>query len=193
MPEQRLGEDVAAAVVLSQEASAQELDLREFVAHRLAEFKVPSRILILDEIPRTPIGKVKRIGLAERLGVTSSGVRVPSKYQAEFVAPRNALEARLADIWMQALGLPRVGVHDDFLSLGGDSILATQIIARVCEATQVAITIPRFLEAPTVAGLALAVTVAEAAQTDPEKLAQILDELNGLADGEAKRCPEGQA
>ena len=66
-----LGEDVAAAVVLREGASVTERELRVFLAERLAAFKVPRKILFLDEIPKGATGKLQRIGLAEKLGLTA--------------------------------------------------------------------------------------------------------------------------
>jgi acyl-CoA synthetase (AMP-forming)/AMP-acid ligase II len=71
LPHPKLGEDVAAAVVLREGASAGERELRDFVATRLADFKVPRKIVFLPELPKGPTGKPQRIGLAERLGLTS--------------------------------------------------------------------------------------------------------------------------
>jgi len=69
LPHDKLGEDVAAAVVLREGALAAEKDLREFAAMRLADFKVPRTILILPEIPKGMTGKTQRIGLAKKLGL----------------------------------------------------------------------------------------------------------------------------
>ncbi|HST10365.1 MAG TPA: AMP-binding protein, partial [Terriglobales bacterium] len=69
VPHDKLGEEVAAAVVLREGAEAGEKDLREFLAIRLADFKVPRKILILSEIPKGATGKVQRIGLAQKLGL----------------------------------------------------------------------------------------------------------------------------
>jgi acyl-CoA synthetase (AMP-forming)/AMP-acid ligase II len=69
MPHKSLGEEVAAAVVLKEGESADEADIRAFAATRLAAFKVPRRILILDEIPKGATGKLQRIGLAKKLGL----------------------------------------------------------------------------------------------------------------------------
>ncbi|MFP6744545.1 MAG: acyl--CoA ligase [Alphaproteobacteria bacterium] len=69
MPHDKLGEDVAAAVVLRDGETAAERDIRDFVATRLADFKVPRKILFLDEIPKGATGKLQRIGLAEKLGL----------------------------------------------------------------------------------------------------------------------------
>jgi acyl-CoA synthetase (AMP-forming)/AMP-acid ligase II len=69
VPHDKLGEDVAAAVVLREGASATESALRDFARTRLAEFKVPGRFVFLPEIPKGPTGKLQRIGLAEKLGL----------------------------------------------------------------------------------------------------------------------------
>ena len=69
MPHDMLGEDVAAAVVLREGAAATDKELREFASARLADFKVPKKILILNEIPVGATGKLQRIGLAQKLGL----------------------------------------------------------------------------------------------------------------------------
>ncbi|HEX7201066.1 MAG TPA: acyl--CoA ligase, partial [Dongiaceae bacterium] len=69
MPHDMLGEEVAAAVVLREGQEASERELRDFVARHLADFKVPRRIVLLQEIPKGPTGKLQRIGLAQRLGL----------------------------------------------------------------------------------------------------------------------------
>ncbi len=73
LPHDKLGEEVAAAVVLSEGEAAEEAELRDFVADRLAAFKVPRRVVLLDEIPKGPTGKLQRIGLADVLGLVDPG------------------------------------------------------------------------------------------------------------------------
>jgi len=70
MPHQKLGEEVAAAVVLEADAELDESGLRDYAATRLADFKVPKKVVFLEEIPKGPTGKLQRIGLAEKLGLT---------------------------------------------------------------------------------------------------------------------------
>src|SRR4030095_2248255 len=77
VPHARLGEDIAAAVVLHQNATASEQDIRLFAARRLADFKVPRHVYIVEEFPRTSTGKLQRIGMAEKLGLMASGLRQP--------------------------------------------------------------------------------------------------------------------
>jgi acyl-CoA synthetase (AMP-forming)/AMP-acid ligase II len=69
VPHDKLGEEIAAAVVLAPEAQVDAAELRDFCAARLAPFKVPRTLLIVEEIPKGPTGKMQRIGMAERLGV----------------------------------------------------------------------------------------------------------------------------
>jgi acyl-CoA synthetase (AMP-forming)/AMP-acid ligase II len=69
MPHKMLGEEVAAAVVLKENTAADESAIREFAADHLAGFKVPKKIVIVDEIPKGATGKLQRIGLAEKLGL----------------------------------------------------------------------------------------------------------------------------
>jgi acyl-CoA synthetase (AMP-forming)/AMP-acid ligase II len=69
VPHEKLGEDVAAAVVLEENLGLTESDLRAFAAERMVDFKVPKKIVILSEIPKGATGKLQRIGLAEKLGL----------------------------------------------------------------------------------------------------------------------------
>ncbi len=71
LPHDKLGEEVACAIVLAEGASATDHELREFAGVRLAAFKVPRRIIFLDEIPKGATGKLMRIGLAEKLGLVT--------------------------------------------------------------------------------------------------------------------------
>jgi acyl-CoA synthetase (AMP-forming)/AMP-acid ligase II len=73
LPHAKLGEEVAAAVVLREGQEASERDIRDFAAERLADFKVPRKVIVLDEIPKGATGKLQRIGLAEKLGLVEAG------------------------------------------------------------------------------------------------------------------------
>ncbi|MHB9133120.1 MAG: AMP-binding protein [Armatimonadota bacterium] len=183
MPHPQLGEAIAAAVVLREGAAATERELQTHAAARLSDFKVPARILILPEIPKGPTGKPQRIGLAEKLGLTANE---PPTAPAEYVAPRTGTEAALAVIWAEALKLAQIGMEDNFFALGGDSILAAQIVARVCEHLSADFTLFLFLESPTVA--------AQAAFIDEQRTGEdlagaddLLAELEGLAEEEVER------
>ncbi len=152
LPDPRLGEDVAAAVVLRPGAIAREAELREFAAQRLADFKVPRRIVVLDEIPKGPTGKPRRIGLATALGLDRScETAFP---ETPYLAPRTPSEGLLVPLWGEVLGRERVGVRDNFLASGGDSLLAAQLLARMADLAGSAPPLLYLFDNPTVEALA---------------------------------------
>jgi acyl-CoA synthetase (AMP-forming)/AMP-acid ligase II/acetyltransferase-like isoleucine patch superfamily enzyme/acyl carrier protein len=145
VPHPTLGEDLAAAVVLRRNAQAGEREILEFAGTRLAQFKVPKQLLIVEEIPKGPTGKVQRIGLANRLEEL-----LASKREANFVSAETSVEREIADLWRRLLNVERVGVRDDFNVLGGDSLLMASMIIQVEEHFKVRVPIDALLKAPTV-------------------------------------------
>ncbi|WP_148662958.1 non-ribosomal peptide synthetase, partial [Scytonema hofmannii] len=97
-------------------------ELRSFLKEKLPDYMVPSVLVLLESLPLTPNGKVDR----RALPIPESRTGIEDK----FVAPRTPVEAKLAEIWAQVLRVEAVGIHDNFFSLGGDSILSIQIIAK---------------------------------------------------------------
>lgn len=149
VPHPTLGEAVAAAIVLKTGAQATEQEVRDFAAARLAEFKIPKQILLVDEIPKGPTGKLQRIGLAEQL----AGL-LALKREANFVSAATSVEKDVADIWRQLLKVERMGARDDFHALGGDSLSMAAMIIKVEDRFKVTVPIDRFLKSPTVQTLA---------------------------------------
>src|SRR4030095_3437386 len=137
------------AVVLHQNTSTTEQELRRFAAMHLAPFKVPSQVLLVEAIPVGATGKPPRRRLAEQFVLT-----VPDQDRAALsstsTAPRTPLEEVLAGLWAMVLGLTHVGIDDNFFQLGGDSIVATQLLSRIHNATHVEVSFSRFFETPTV-------------------------------------------
>jgi acyl-CoA synthetase (AMP-forming)/AMP-acid ligase II/thioesterase domain-containing protein/acyl carrier protein len=130
IPHATLGQEVAAAVVPEQGADLTDEILTHFLRRRLAPFKIPRRFVIVDEIPKGPTGKVSRQGLADQLGlVTDSATARPERIEDD--RPASALEAKLQRLWAEVLGLDRVGLHEDFFMLGGDSLQAVELFLRV--------------------------------------------------------------
>jgi oxalate---CoA ligase len=125
LPHPSLGEDVAVAVVPRAGASVGERELREFAAERLADFKVPSRVFTVADVPKSPTGKVQRLKLAELLSVPA---RQPVR------EPRGPLEKQIAQVWAQILDREDVGLEENFFDLGGNSLLMARASARLGEA-----------------------------------------------------------
>jgi acyl-CoA synthetase (AMP-forming)/AMP-acid ligase II/aryl carrier-like protein len=186
IPHPSLGEEVAAALVLRPGASATEDEIREFVAQRLAYFKVPARVLFLDEIPKGPTGKLQRIRLAETLGQVGGTPSCPAT-ETQVKPPTGDVETILARIWADVLRLERVGVDQNFLVLGGDSILATRIVARVADRFHVDLSLVSLFSSPTVAGMAEVIerALARSSAEVEDRLGRLLSELEGLSDDEA--------
>jgi aspartate racemase len=150
IPDEKLGEDVGAAVVLKPGESVTELEIREYLAGLTADFKVPRRIVFLDKLPTGATGKPQRIGLAGVLGLDNQAV---DRGSAEFVAPRNETEAALAELWSDVLGRKQSSVNENFFEVGGDSILAAQLIGRIRRRFGVEVSMPRLFELPTICAL----------------------------------------
>jgi len=197
VPDSRLGEDIAAAVVLKAKDSISEHELRGFIADRVADYKVPRQIYFVDKIPAGPTGKIQRLKLAEQLGITEGDAGV-SIARAPYVAPSTPTERMLAQIWRNVLRIDRVGVNDPFLALGGDSLLLAQVISRLRQAGGPSISTWTFFERPTIAGLAALIdseTISEPGRNDtatPERngavsrassLAAVSDGRAGVANG----------
>ncbi|MEA2693841.1 MAG: hypothetical protein QOJ16_3228, partial [Acidobacteriota bacterium] len=120
--------------------------LRERLSAILPEYMVPQALVRLEKLPLTPNGKVDRRALpAPEWDGLEPG---------ELAPPRTVLEEVLVGLWSDVLGVPRLGIHDDFFALGGHSLLATRLISRVRAAFQVDLPLRELFEAPTVAGLA---------------------------------------
>ncbi len=157
VPHPVLGEDVAAAVVLSGAGGATERELQDVVRTRLAEHKVPRRIVLVEQLPRNASGKVVKAELRKRFG---------SPGETPFVAPEAGLEGVVAAVWAEVLDLPQVGADDDFFALGGHSLAAAQIAARLSDALDRTIAVGAVFEAPTVAELARALARTPAGSAD---------------------------
>jgi non-ribosomal peptide synthase protein (TIGR01720 family) len=101
--------------------------LRQFLLARLPQHLVPSRIVVLRELPRLPGGKIDR----QTLMATQQFLSLPARAT---VLPRNEVERALAEIWAAVLGLRDVGMDDNFFEIGGDSIKGIQVVARAAAA-----------------------------------------------------------
>jgi acyl-CoA synthetase (AMP-forming)/AMP-acid ligase II/aryl carrier-like protein len=183
-PHTLLGEDVAAAVVLRPGASSTERELQEFASQKLADFKIPRVVLFLDEIPKGSTGKLQRIGLAEKLGLTASD---PHVARPSFQPPITFIEVELAKIWSNVLGVNPVGLEDNFFQLGGDSVLAIQILNRTQRDLQVELSFLVFFQQPTLGDMAVKIAQIQAEKLGDKEMEDLLGNLDYLSDEEAEK------
>jgi amino acid adenylation domain-containing protein len=154
-------------------------EVRRFLKEHLPEHMTPATLTALECLPLTANGKIDERALPDPDKAAAAGT-------SRFVPPRDPSEERLVEIWKEVLGVERVGIHEDFFDLGGHSLLATQVISRVQSALQVQLPLRVIFEAPTVAGLAEALSRSQEEQQKYE-IDKILTELDGLSDAEVER------
>lgn len=121
--------------------------LTEWVSAELPAYMVPGAIVLLEALPLTANGKVDRAKLPSPDDTASA--------EAEYVAPRTETETQLAAIWMDVLKKERVGITDNFLSLGGHSLMAIRVLGKISKAFGVRLPLRVLFETPTIEGLAV--------------------------------------
>lgn len=169
---------LAAYVGCAYSSQPGDAELREFLADRLPSHMLPAAITILPRLPRLPGAKVDVASLP-----TPNWCRTSTSN--EFVPARDDIEATLANIWCDVLGIQRVGIHDNFFELGGDSIRTIQVVSRA-GAQGLRITPKQCLERQTIAelapvvGLAAAVSAEQGAIVGPVSLLPIQHEFFAL-------------
>ena len=176
----RTGKRLVAYIVTNTKQSPPIDELRRFLKEKLPEYMVPSAFVMLDALPLTPNGKVDRRTLP-------APDQARPELERAFVAPRTPVEGKLSGIWTEVLGLDQVGIHDNFFSMGGHSILAIQVMSRVRDAFQVEFPLRRLFESPTVADLSVAIVERQAEQADQGELTRMIDEVEELSDEEASQ------
>lgn len=160
-------------------------ELRGALIQTLPDYMLPSAFVFLDALPLLPSGKV------DRRALPASNHARPA-LNTSYVAPRTPIESELARIWAGMLNLQDVGIHDPFLDLGGDSLLATRILTRVVETFRVELSIQSLLEAPTVAEMAKLIGLRQAVQSDPATVSRLLAEVESLSNV-VEATPDGKS
>jgi amino acid adenylation domain-containing protein len=162
---------LVAYVVLAQPVDVAEL--RSFLKSKLPDYMIPNAIVVLDTLPLTPTGKIDRRSLP---------VPTHQKPESDVILPRTPIEATLAAIWQQILGLKEISVNDNFFELGGHSLMATRIITRIDAELQVNLPLRCLFESPTIADLAIAITQQQLETLEDEELLQLLNQLEDESD-----------
>ena len=142
---------LVAYVTLKEHTTGEQL--RAFIKDKLPEYMIPAAFVVLDEMPLTSNGKVDRRALP-----------VPEKTRSaddeSYVAPRTETEEALAAIWSNVLNIERVGVHDNFFALGGDSILSVRVLGMAKE-RGIDFSLQQLFQSQTIAALAAQLHVSE--------------------------------
>ncbi|WP_157106354.1 condensation domain-containing protein, partial [Nocardia sienata] len=138
-----LGEQLVAYVVPAAGAWIESTELLDAIRGVLPAYMVPATVMVLDEFPLNPSGKLDRRALPQ-----------PQFEAREFRAPSTPIEEIVAGVYADVLGAERIGADDDFFALGGNSLIATQVVARLGRALDVDVPVRVLFEAPTVAALA---------------------------------------
>jgi hypothetical protein len=155
------GERRLVAYVAGDETAGADV-LRAYLGETLPEYMVPAAYLRLDELPRTPNGKLDRKALPSPEGDAYA--------RRAYEAPVGETEELLARIWSEVLGVERVSRRDDFFDLGGHSLLAVQVIALL----EMEIDLGELFTRPVLKDFAQAVMDAQLARVDPDEMAQLL-------------------
>ncbi|MCB8946156.1 MAG: amino acid adenylation domain-containing protein [Ardenticatenaceae bacterium] len=142
-------------------------ELTTHLAATLPEYMLPSNYTFLEAFPMTPGGKINRRALPEPIFDRQDAA-------ATYVAPRTDLEAQLAQIWADSLGIERVGVQDNFFELGGHSLLAVRMLGRAKKAAGHTVALDLFFQKPTIAALAHHFT----AVSPPDTLTAVEADIN---------------
>ncbi|HEY1232271.1 MAG TPA: phosphopantetheine-binding protein [Candidatus Binatia bacterium] len=157
-----LGDQVLVAyIVLNKIGSLSAAAIRTAIAAKLPAYMIPSAFVFLDSMPLAGPGKVNLKALPEL-------ARGRRELQTPLALPRTPVEKKIAQIWAEVLGLEQVGIDDDFFQLGGDSLIASRIVARIINTFQVEIPLSALFAAPKISAMASVVVGYGATQADCE-------------------------
>jgi long-subunit acyl-CoA synthetase (AMP-forming)/acyl carrier protein len=183
-PDSEYGQRVAAAIVCDDQR-LQANDIRLAASQKLGHDRLPEHIVITDRLPTSAGGKIQRRKLADHYKVGSGQDDAEPDTDTVCIAPRNTTEEQLARIWRELLEVETVGIHDTFLELGGNSMLAIQAVAWASKVFDVQIPLASFLGEVTIAELAVKVTCL--LSEDAANLEELLEEIEAMSDEEARR------
>lgn len=155
-------------------------DLRRHLTQHLPEYLIPAGFVFLEALPLNHHGKINRTALP-----------VPGNLRpdldTQFVAPRSPLEKQIAEIWRAVLALDCIGIYDSFLELGGDSLLASQLISRVTKSFHLDLPLQLLFQSATVSEMAVMIAGYQDKEPGSVELESAIAELESLSDEEAGR------
>jgi non-ribosomal peptide synthetase component E (peptide arylation enzyme) len=154
--------------------------LRRCLSAKLPTYMAPQHYVFLERLPVNSNGKLDHNALPPPIVAAS-----------EYATPRTELEESIAAIFAAVLHLSRVGIHDDFFQLGGNSLLAIRVQSRINQMFEIDLPLSAIFESPTVELLAVAAGMAKSSASDSAELKALLDELDQVADEGARAPAEG--
>ncbi len=174
------GNRLIAYVVPKRKRAVRSTGWRAQLITRLPAYMVPARFVVLDRLPVSAGGKIDRRALP-------GFKKTPSKPGDRSVVPRNGLEKLLLEFWRDALNLEFLAVDEDFIELGGDSLQAAQILARVQELFPLTEPLVTLAQGPSIAALAKFILVHEAKPGQAEKIATAYLQIESMSDNEVEK------
>ena len=165
-------------LVVKPERNLGSTELRAFLKGELPDYMLPSSYVFLEALPLTPNGKVDRKAILHNYPVVA--------LKQPYVAPRNSVESQLATIWETIFKLQPIGIHDNFLDLGGDSLLAMQVVSKVTKLFQLELQLQSLFQSPTVAEIAALIIAQQEKLLRDKALMQTLREVEAMTE-EAQR------
>ena len=167
-----------AYLVAKAESNLDATVLRAFLKGELPDYMLPSSYVFLEALPLTPNGKVDRKAILDDYPVVA--------LKQPYLSPRNAVESQLARIWESNFKLQPIGIDDNFLDLGGDSLLAMQVLSQVTKHFQLELQLQSLFQSPTVAEMAAVIT-AHQEKLLRDKALQMLSEVEAMTEEDAQR------
>jgi amino acid adenylation domain-containing protein len=172
---------LVAYIVSEQEPVPSVSKLRDFLGAKLPDYMVPGVFINLGSLPLTPNGKVNRRALPEPQADRP-------ELETAFVAPDTATEKELVEIWTGLLPVKRVGVYDNFFDLGGHSLMATQMVGQIRIKFGIELPLRECFTRPTVKDLAEIIEEIIVAESNWERLEEMLNVLDGISESEAQNA-----
>ncbi len=132
--------------IVKPDLTIQKSEVRSFLMQKLPNYMIPTHLIELDVFPKTPNGKLDRKVLLDLLELNQD-------FEAEYKSPTDNLERQLVHIWENILQFKPIGIEDNFFVLGGNSLLATQVVSKIQQVFQVEVPLKIFFEKPTIVEL----------------------------------------
>jgi hypothetical protein len=161
------------AYIVSGSPAPSAAELRNHLSAMLPDYMLPSIFVLIDAVPLTPHGKVDRRALPSPIAGNIATA-------AEYIAPRTPTERELAAIWQELLEVERVGITENFFEIGGHSLSAMRVVARMQSIHDLDIPVSCLFLHPTIESLAAEVDVMRVSAHSDEDLLRILDEIDAM-------------